>query len=163
MDETSLFRLSVIKRHLSQSARNASTATNGQEATLRYSRSDGVLTREQREFYETNGYLLIKNLISREKLEKYANRFKEICSKKIQVPFMTVMKDIAIAKSEFLDGEKAITKIQDFTNDDQLFEYCCLDEVTQYVKSFIGPNVMAAHTMLINKPPGWLLLKFSVF
>ncbi len=27
---------------------------------------------------------------------------------------MTVMKDVSIAKSEFLDGEKAITKIQDF-------------------------------------------------
>jgi hypothetical protein len=27
---------------------------------------------------------------------------------------MTVMKDVSIAKSEYLDGEKAITKIQDF-------------------------------------------------
>jgi len=41
------------------------------------------------------------------------------------------MKDITIAKSEFLEGEKAITKIQDFTNDDELFEYCCLPEIIQ--------------------------------
>jgi len=27
---------------------------------------------------------------------------------------MTVMKDVSIAKSEYVDGEKAITKIQDF-------------------------------------------------
>ena len=69
---------------------------------------------------------------------------------------MTVMKDVTICKSEFVEGEKAITKIQDFTNDDELFEYCCLPEVIQYVKSVTGPNVMAMHTMLINKPPGIL-------
>ena len=40
------------------------------------------------------------------------------------------MKDVAIAKSEFLSGEKAITKIQDFQNDEELFEYCCEPEVS---------------------------------
>ena len=67
---------------------------------------------------------------------------------------MTVMKDVAIAKSEFLDGEKAITKIQDFCLDDDLFKYCCLPEIVEYVKAFTGDNIMAMHTMLINKPPG---------
>ncbi|CAF4276852.1 unnamed protein product [Adineta steineri] len=66
---------------------------------------------------------------------------------------MTVMKDVAIAKSEFADGEKAITKIQDFTLDDELFKYCCLPEIVKYVENFTGPNIMAMHTMLINKPP----------
>lgn len=64
---------------------------------------------------------------------------------------MTIMKDIAIAKSEFTDGEKAITKIQDFTLDDELFQYCCLPEIVKYVESFIGPNVMAMHTMVNEK------------
>lgn len=61
---------------------------------------------------------------------------------------MTIMKDIAIAKSEFADGEKAITKIQDFVLDDELFEYCCLPEVIQYVEAFLGANIMAMHTMV---------------
>jgi phytanoyl-CoA hydroxylase len=61
---------------------------------------------------------------------------------------MTVMRDVAIAKSEFADGEKAITKIQDFTLDDQLFEYCCSPEIVQYVENFTGKNIMAMHTMV---------------
>ena len=40
-----------------------------------------------------------------------------------------MMKDVAIAKSEFMDGEKAITKIQDWQHDDVMFEYCALPEV----------------------------------
>ena len=66
----------------------------------------------------------------------------------MKVPGMTVMKDIAIAKSEFADGEKAITKIQDFTLDDELFEYCCVPEIVKYVENFTGPNIMAMHTMV---------------
>ena len=75
---------------------------------------------------------------------------------KVKVPGMTVMKDVAIAKSEFADGEKAITKIQDFTLDDELFEYCCLPEIVAYVENFTGPNIMAMHTMVeLNSDVSW--------
>ena len=140
-------RLSIIKSHLSQSNSNKSKS-------YLYTVQNGILTDEQRDFYEKNGFLLIKNLISAEKLEEYKSRFQAICAQKLQIPGMTVMKDVAIAKSEFLEGEKAITKIQDFCYDDELFKYCRLPEISQYVRSFTGPNIMAIHTMLINKPPG---------
>ena len=39
------------------------------------------------------------------------------------------MRDVAIAKSEFIPGEQAVTKIQNFQLDDDLFEYCTLPEV----------------------------------
>lgn len=55
--------------------------------------------------------------------------FKKICSGEVQVPGLTVMKDVAIAKSEFVQGEKAVTKLQDFQIYDPLFEYCCEPEV----------------------------------
>ena len=42
---------------------------------------------------------------------------------------MTVMKDVAIAKSEFVSGQKAINKIQDWAEDPVLFSYCKLPEV----------------------------------
>ena len=154
-----IIRLNIIKSHLAQSERNKLKNSNQPEQVnldIKYlytTNANGALSRNQRDFYEKNGFLLIKNLISPEKLDQYKARFQEICSKKVQVPGMTVMKDVAIAKSEFLEGEKAITKIQDFCYDDELFEYCCLPEVSHYVKSFIGVNVMAMHTMLINKPP----------
>ncbi|XP_064632529.1 phytanoyl-CoA dioxygenase, peroxisomal-like [Lineus longissimus] len=66
---------------------------------------------------------------------------------------MTIMKDVSIAKSEFVNGEGAINKIQDFQYDETLFKYCCDNRVTDYVECFTGPDVMAMHTMLINKPP----------
>ncbi|XP_006820280.1 phytanoyl-CoA dioxygenase, peroxisomal-like [Saccoglossus kowalevskii] len=72
----------------------------------------------------------------------------------MKAPFgLTIMRDVSIAKSEFVAGKKAITKIQNFQNVPELMEYCALPEVTKYAKAFIGPNIMAMHTMLINKPP----------
>lgn len=105
------------------------------------------------EEYEKNGFFVVRKLVSDENLDKYARRFKKICEEKIRVPVMTVMKDVAIAKSEFLEGEKAITKVQDFCFDEELFDFCRLDEIVGYVKHVTGPNIMAMHTMLINKPP----------
>jgi phytanoyl-CoA hydroxylase len=125
MSLNSAFRLNIIKRHLAQTSSIPSKIQS-----FKYTTSGGALTDEQREQYEKDGYFVVRNLVTDESLEKYKKRFQKICSEKIKVPGMTVMKDVAIAKSEFLDGEKAITKIQDFTNDDELFEYCCLPEVT---------------------------------
>jgi phytanoyl-CoA hydroxylase len=113
-----------------------------------------AFNREQLNLYEKDGFLVVRKLVPNEKLDKYKRRFQKICSEKIRLPGMTVMKDVAIAKSEFVEGEKAITKVQDFCFDDELFDYCCLPEIVSYVKTITGPNVMAMHTMLINKPPG---------
>lgn len=128
-----------------------SKAANQQN--YRFTLPNGNLTDEQRQFYEKNGFLVIRNLVTSETLNRFRQRFQDVCMGKVKVLGMTVMKDVAIAKSEFADGEKAITKIQDFTLDDELFQYCCLPEIVKYVENFTGPNIMAMHTMLINKPP----------
>jgi phytanoyl-CoA hydroxylase len=120
---------------------------------FKYTLENGGLTHDQREEYEENGFIVIKGLLSDEKLTKYTKRFQTIINDKIKVPTMTVMKDVSIYKSEFKDSEKTVTKIQDFCYDDELFEYCCLPEVIKVVKSFCGDNIMAMHTMLINKCP----------
>ena len=39
------------------------------------------------------------------------------------------MRDVAIARSEFVPGQQAITKLQEFQNDEVLFGYCALPEV----------------------------------
>jgi len=152
---TGTLRMSIIKRHLDQGKNNRSS--------FKYTVPNGCLTNTQREDYEKNGFIVVKKLVSSEKLDKYKTRFKKICSEKLVPPNMTVMKDVAIAKSEFLESEKAITKIQDFCFDDELFEYCCLPEIVNHVKSITGPNVMAMHTMLINKPPGWYYVDKIIF
>ena len=74
----------------------------------------GVLNAEQRDFYEKNGYVVIPGLVSPEKLDRYRERFRQICSREVNVPGLAIMKDVAIAKSEFRADERAVTKIQDF-------------------------------------------------
>ncbi|XP_061438255.1 phytanoyl-CoA dioxygenase, peroxisomal isoform X3 [Rhineura floridana] len=64
-----------------------------------------------------------------------------------------IMRDVLIAKSEFIPDQKAVSKIQDFQEDEELFSYCTLPQIIKYVECFTGPNIMAMHTMLINKPP----------
>lgn len=90
----------------------------------------------------------------------FSKRFQDVCTGKVKVLGMTVMKDVAIAKSEFAIGEKAITKIQDFTLDDELFKYCCLPEIVQHVKNFTGPNIMAMHTMVIKISISYYIFSF---
>ncbi|VDM85787.1 unnamed protein product [Strongylus vulgaris] len=123
---------------------------------LHWDTDGSVLSEEQKRFYEKNGYLLIRNCVPSYELERYKDRFKDICQGKDVPPNMTVMKDVTIAKSEYVDGEKAITKLQDFQDDPVLFDYCQYKGVVDVVKDLIGTtksNLMAMHTMLINKPP----------
>lgn len=47
------------------------------------------------------------------------------------------MRDVAIARSEFVPGEQAVTKLQEFQNDDVLFGYCELPEVLINKEYFI--------------------------
>jgi phytanoyl-CoA hydroxylase len=42
-----------------------------QQPEYRYTLPNGILTNEQREFYEKNGFIVIRNLVSPETLEKY--------------------------------------------------------------------------------------------
>lgn len=51
----------------------------------------------------------------------------------MKVPHLVVMRDVAIAKSEFVPGEKAVTKIQDFQYYDPLFDYCKNPEVCDII------------------------------
>ncbi|XP_064224496.1 phytanoyl-CoA dioxygenase, peroxisomal isoform X3 [Aotus nancymaae] len=85
--------------------------------------------------------------------QQFQNEFEKICRKEVKPLGLTVMRDVTISKSEYAHGEKMITKVQDFQEDKELFRYCTLPEILKYVECFTGPNIMAMHTMLINKPP----------
>ncbi|XP_072856860.2 phytanoyl-CoA dioxygenase, peroxisomal-like [Pogona vitticeps] len=160
-------RLRTVLRHL-VSSRPAGLAgvaalthfpTSAQVATakypvhFRYTLDNNLLSPEQRHFYEENGYLVIKNLVSDEDIERFRDEFTKICRKEVTVPGLVIMRDVSIAKSEFISDQKAISKIQDFAFHDELFRYCTLPQIVKYVECFTGPNIMAMHTMLINKPP----------
>jgi phytanoyl-CoA hydroxylase len=153
-----MHRVEKIVNHFSAVDSNNCTLSNncsgGVASQYRYSiNSNNLLSQEQRDFYEENGYLLIKNLVHQEDLDRYKQQFIGISDGKIdRAPTMTMMRDIAIAKRKEL-GEKSITKLQDWQDDEVLFSYCKHAEVTKYVEAIIGPSFKSIHTMLINKPP----------
>ncbi|KAI6190483.1 hypothetical protein M3Y97_00122900 [Aphelenchoides bicaudatus] len=121
-----------------------------------YSNDGRVLSAAERQFYDKNGYIIIKRCLPQYDLQRFSKRFQEICEGKDVPATATVMRDVAIAKSEFVPGEKAITKVQDFNNDPVLFDYCRHPAIVDIVDDLIGtPNctLMSMHTMLINKPP----------
>ncbi|ELK16928.1 Phytanoyl-CoA dioxygenase, peroxisomal [Pteropus alecto] len=128
-------------------------ARNDQTSGPRYTRDNNVLSLEQRKFYEENGFLIIKNLVSDADITRFRNEFERICRNEVKPTGLRIMRDVTIAKSEYTLNEKVVTKIQDFQEDEELFRYCTLPEILKYVECFTGPNIMAMHTMLINKPP----------
>ena len=98
-------------------AAHASLGDPSRTGRYRYtidSTCDGVLSAEQRDFYEKNGYVVVPGLVSQEKLDRFRERFRQICSREVSVPGLMLMRDVAIAKSEFKGDERAVTKIQDF-------------------------------------------------
>ncbi|XP_062066867.1 phytanoyl-CoA dioxygenase, peroxisomal-like isoform X1 [Lepus europaeus] len=124
-----------------------------QPQQFQYTLDNNVLSLEQRKFYEENGYLVVKHLVSDADIQRFRSEFERICRKEVRPPGLMVMKDVAVVKTEHNLSEKSITKVQNFQEDEELFRYCTLPEILKYVECFTGPNIMAMHTMLINKPP----------
>ncbi|XP_036308595.1 phytanoyl-CoA dioxygenase, peroxisomal [Pipistrellus kuhlii] len=120
---------------------------------FQYTLDNNVLSLEQRKFYEENGFLVIKNLVSDADIERFRNEFERLCRQEVKPAGLMLMKDVTIAKTDLAPSERVITKAQDFQEDEELFRYCTLPEILKYVECFTGPNIMAMHTMLINKPP----------
>ncbi|KAI5716080.1 hypothetical protein M8J76_000656 [Diaphorina citri] len=104
--------------------------------------ANNLLTREQQEFYEVEGYLVIPKLIEDEVLDECRDRFVALCEGRVDKGPMTMMKDISLAKTG-AKGEYLYNKVQELV----------YDELLDYVESFIGPHIRAIHSMLINKPP----------
>uniref|UniRef100_A0AAY5L1H9 Phytanoyl-CoA dioxygenase, peroxisomal n=1 Tax=Esox lucius TaxID=8010 RepID=A0AAY5L1H9_ESOLU len=79
--------------------------------------------------------------------------FERICRKEVKIPGLIMMRDVSNNRSEFIPDQKTVSKLQDFQEEPELFRYCTLPQILKYVECFTGPNIMAMHTMLINKPP----------
>lgn len=114
---------------------------------------NGILTTEQRDFYEENGYIIVKNMVSSGEIARWHDRFVEYAtgSRKPESPELLLQKELAVAKDSL--NVNTLYKIGELYADEVLFEYCKHPKVLDHVTSFTGPNVMAIHTMLINKPP----------
>ncbi|KAK9729163.1 Phytanoyl-CoA dioxygenase (PhyH) [Popillia japonica] len=121
---------------------------------FKYTKNSAFLTDEQRQFYEDNGFIVFKKLISDEILDQCLQRFVDICTKKVAPQGNTIlMKDLELAKTG-KTAEHLYYKINDFLYDDVFFQYAVYKKLVDVVSSIIGNNITATHSMLINKPPG---------
>ncbi|OTF74929.1 hypothetical protein BLA29_009183, partial [Euroglyphus maynei] len=121
------------------------TSNNNCDSKYRYSftnGANGILLNEQRDFYEENGYILIKKLLPDQDIER----------KEKPNPLLLLQRELATAKQSI--HERSLYKVQELYADDVLFEYCKHPLVLDIVEAFVGgPNILAIHSMLINKPP----------
>ncbi|XP_037067959.1 phytanoyl-CoA dioxygenase, peroxisomal-like [Pollicipes pollicipes] len=153
-------RLKVIQGHLaglnvrldvSVSAEPAAAAAAPPQ--LRYSLNNGRLTAQQRAHYETNGFVVVRNLVPPALLDQFRSRFLDVVDGRVPKGQMTMMKDIALRGRTDVTQERVVNKIQDFVWDDVLSQFVQLPQILDVVEAFTGENIMAMHTMLINKPP----------
>ena len=108
-------RLQALLGHLRPEGGPLAAAAVSGTSAYRYTQSgNGVLSEGQRAAYDRDGYVVVRGLVSRDDLETYTERFRELCKGSAKTPGLQLMKDVSIAKSEFKKDERAITKIQNF-------------------------------------------------
>ncbi|XP_069314734.1 phytanoyl-CoA dioxygenase, peroxisomal isoform X3 [Eulemur rufifrons] len=106
-----------------------SSSVNVHAQQFQYTLDNNVLSLEQRKFYEENGFLVIKNLVSDADIQRFQNEFEKICRQEVKPPGLNIMRDVAILNSEYNPrNENMVYKIQHFQEDKELFRYCTLPE-----------------------------------
>ncbi|XP_018016264.1 phytanoyl-CoA dioxygenase, peroxisomal [Hyalella azteca] len=146
-------RIRVIFSHLTARPELRDGA-NTTKTKYFYTLDNPRLSDEQRSFYEHNGFLLVKDLVPHDLIDGWRDRFLEIVEGDTGSSGMiTKMKDISMRGVAGVSGERSVNKIQDFVWDPKLCTHCTLPQILDYVECFTGGNIMAMHTMLINKPP----------
>ncbi|XP_077294009.1 phytanoyl-CoA dioxygenase, peroxisomal-like [Arctopsyche grandis] len=143
-------RIEVITGHL----RRHNLSPNPVAAqNYEYTLDCGPLTKEQKDFYEKNGYLVIKKLIPDDILEKCRQHFVDLCNGAVDKGPMVMMREIALMEAGYT-GENLYNKVQDILYDNVFSLYTEYPKLLDVISSFTGPNIMGMHSMLINKPPG---------
>ena len=147
-DSNAIRRVQALTAHLTAAAAQPSSSPFVYTKDPRH-----VLSDEQRRHYDEHGFLLVKRIVSESEIGVWRDRFVAIANGDVEpTPTMLVMRDVAIAKRKE-KGEHAITKLQDWQDDEVLFSYTSHPAVCKYVEAIIGSDFKSVHTMLINKPP----------
>ncbi|ETO25314.1 phytanoyl-CoA 2-hydroxylase isoform 4 [Reticulomyxa filosa] len=140
--------------------------------------ADKILTGEQREFYEQNGFIVVRKLLSYvlfisilsyplfvaiavfvrhpEEVKFFFNRFDELVENpKLRPRQMVVMRDITLKDLTLADrvSPNVVTKLQEWAYEEELWKYAKHEKIVSYVKAICGENLRAMHFMMINKPP----------
>ena len=118
--------------------------------------TDSPITDAMLDDYWRQGFCVVRGLLEEPELASWLERLQAIVDGEVEpAERMLVMKDIMVAKGAVKPDQalEAIAKIQDFENDPELFSYMENERILDCVERFVGQEVFALHSMLINKPP----------
>ena len=106
-----------------------------------------MLSLEQQQFYEDNGFLVVPRLVDSALLDVFRERFLALCDRRVPWGGITMMKDISLAKTG-VTGERLYNKAQDFVYDEVLFQYCLLPQVSLFcVTTYIILLIMVYNSL----------------
>ncbi|XP_046681576.1 phytanoyl-CoA dioxygenase, peroxisomal-like [Homalodisca vitripennis] len=83
-----------------------------QDKEFRYTRNCSLLSRTEKQFYEDNGYLIVKNLVSEHVLNSCRDHFLDLCNGVCPLQGMFLMKEPSLER-QGATGEHLYYKIQD--------------------------------------------------
>jgi phytanoyl-CoA hydroxylase len=135
-----------------------------------YTQANAALTVAQRDFYEENGFLVVRGLVPPADVDRYVARFEEIVRGGPAAAAFDglVMRDISVAKAAPRGAAAAaaappppprqceVVRIQRLEGDLVLGQYARHPAVVALVRAFCGPagaKSITNATMVINKPP----------
>lgn len=140
-------RVGKLTRHLCAAPAQTGHTSGGKdedEDTFVSARAGEVLSAEQIKQYNEQGFFVIRGLLTKEQLETFREHFRKIVAGEVSRGNMLVMRDIVLAKQkpgEEAKDERQVTKIQDWQDDQVLFQYCKHPDVIKYMKAICGENV----------------------
>ena len=111
------------------------------------------LSDAQRKQYEDDGYILVKNVLSPEEIERYKKRARELATGAIPPGAEKMLvRDVRVAKGEVHvdDPEKGLWKLLQPDWYDSVFEpYPATPAILDVVEGLIGPDIKAPVRMII--------------
>ena len=115
------------------------------------------LSKDQRDGYERDGYLLCRELIDRDTLVRLEDRFLALVSGEVAAHENTIiMRDVAFAsgRAEPKSPLHAVNKLMSFEDDEVLWPFARDPRLLDVVHEVIGSELMTLSTNVFNKPPG---------
>ncbi len=117
-----------------------------------------VLTDSQKAQYETDGFMVVRNVLNPDLVARYKSRAREFAVGNIPPGSeKMVVKEVSVAKGAVKpdDPEKGIWKFINPDRYDPLFEaYVRRPEILDIVEPIVGGDIKAFLMMFIYKPPG---------
>jgi phytanoyl-CoA hydroxylase len=157
-------RVCSVLRHLSPAATGNIDHQPGQQLSV--TRPDGyiftdnnsVLSKAQRDFYEANGFLVVRNNVPLDDITRWTNHFQRLCTGELAFAKGTqVVRDVGfIRQGRKEKSEETINKITNLEADDVLMSYCSHPDVVSMLEAILGKSgakTIPFTPMVVNKPP----------